>query len=74
METQTSARSDTTLGDQLPVDVRTPAQDAAGHEFADAVLDAIQALPDDQRTATILFEYDRRRAWLLALPGYMTMG
>lgn len=58
METQTSAQSDTTLGDQLPDKSRTPAQDAASHELADAVRDAIQALPDDQRTATILFEYE----------------
>ena len=58
METQTSAQSDMTLGDQLPDKARTPAQDAAGHELADAVRDAIQALPDDQRTATILFEYE----------------
>ena len=58
METQTSAQSDSTLGDQLPDKTRTPDQDAAGHELADAVRDAIAALPDDQRTATILFEYE----------------
>ena len=58
METQTSAQSDTTLGDQLPDKTRTPAQDAAGHELADAVRDAIQGLPDDQRTATVLYEYE----------------
>lgn len=58
METQTSAQSDTTLGDQLPDKTRTPAQDAASHELADAVRDAIQELPDDQRTATVLYEYE----------------
>ncbi len=58
IETQTSAQSDTTLGDQLPDKSRTPAQDAAGHELADAVRDAIQELPDDQRTATVLYEYE----------------
>ena len=70
METQTSARSDMTLGDQLPDRERTPAQDAAGHELADAVRDAIQALPDDQRTATILFEYeDQSHAEIAAVLG-----
>jgi len=32
-----------------------PSQAAEGHEMADKVLEAIQALPDDQRTATTLF-------------------
>lgn len=58
LETETAAQSDTTLGEQLPDKARAPAQDAAGHELTDAVRDAIQALPDDQRTATILFEYE----------------
>ena len=58
LETHTSAQSVTTLGDQLPGKTRTPAQDAAGRELADAVRDAIQQLPDDQRTATLLYEYE----------------
>lgn len=70
METQTSAQSDSTLGDQLPDKTRTPDQDAAGHELADAVRDAIAALPDDQRTATILFEYeDQSHAEIAAVLG-----
>lgn len=58
MEIQISAQSDTTLGEQLPDKTRTPAQDAAGHELAGAVRDAIQGLPDDQQTATVLYEYE----------------
>lgn len=57
-EVEIPGESDRTLGDQLPDPMRTPAQEAAGHELADAVRDAIQALPDDQRTATILYEYE----------------
>src|SRR6185369_5401752 len=70
METQISAQSDTTLADQLPDKARTPTQDAVGHELADAVRDAVQALPDDQRTATILFEYeDQSHAEIAAVLG-----
>lgn len=58
MEVEVSPESDRTLGDQLPDPARTPAQDAAGRELADAVRDAIRELPDDQRTATILYEYE----------------
>lgn len=57
-EVEISGESDRTLGDQLADPMRTPAQEAAGHELAGAVRDAIQALPDDQRTATILYEYE----------------
>ena len=46
------------FGEQLPDSGPIPSQAAADHELADAVRDAIQALPDDQRTATILFEYE----------------
>ena len=48
------------LGGQLPDSGPIPSQVAAEHELADAVRDAIQALPDDQRTATILFEYEEQ--------------
>jgi len=58
MEVEIADESDRTLGDQLPDPMRTPAQDAAGNELAAAIRDAIQALPDDQRTATILYEYE----------------
>lgn len=58
METELSANSDTTLGEQLPDAKATPAQTAQTDELAGAVRDAIQTLPDDQRTATLLYEYE----------------
>lgn len=58
LEAKASAESERTLGDQIPDSTRPPAEDADGHELAGAVRDAIQALPDDQRTATILYEYE----------------
>jgi len=58
METELSANSDTTLGEQLPDAKATPAQSAQTDELAGAVRDAIQTLPDDQRTATLLYEYE----------------
>lgn len=58
MEAELSANSDTTLGEQLPDAKSTPAQSAQTHELAGAVRDAIQALPADQRTATLLYEYE----------------
>lgn len=58
MEVELSANSDTTLGEQLPDAKATPAQSAQTDELAGAVRDAIQTLPDDQRTATLLYEYE----------------
>lgn len=58
MDVEISDQSERTLGDQIPDGAHTPAQDAAQHELADAVRQAIEALPDDQRTATILYEYE----------------
>ncbi len=58
MEVELSANSDTTLGEQLPDAKATPAQSAQTDELAVAVRDAIQTLPDDQRTATLLYEYE----------------
>ena len=48
----------------------SPAQDATNKELAAAVCDAIQSLPDDQRTVTILFEYeDQSHADIAAVLG-----
>jgi RNA polymerase sigma factor (sigma-70 family) len=58
LETETSSHQGMTLGDQLPDKAATPAQDATKRELSEAVRNAIQSLPDDQRTATILFEYE----------------
>ena len=58
LDTEISPESDATLGDQIPGEQNSPAQDAANRELAAAVRDAIQELPGDQRTATILFEYE----------------
>jgi RNA polymerase sigma-70 factor (ECF subfamily) len=70
METELSANSDATLGEQLPDAKATPAQSAQTDELAGAVRDAIQELPDDQRTATILFEYeDQSHAEIAAVLG-----
>ena len=54
LDTAISPESDATLGDLLPCDAISPAQNATRRELAAAVRDAIQSLPDDQRTATIL--------------------
>lgn len=40
-----------------PSPLRGPDADAAGRETAEAVASAIQALPEDQRTAVVLSEY-----------------
>lgn len=58
MDAEISDQSERTLADQLPDGASTPAQDAVQQELAQAVREAIQALPDDQRTATILYEYE----------------
>ena len=69
-DTEISPESDATLGDQLPADATSPAQDATRRELAAAVRDAIPSLPGDQRTATILFEYeDRSQAEIAAVLG-----
>lgn len=52
-----SADGEETLGDQLPGVGVGPAQEAGDREIANAVRDAIRELPEDQRTATLLFEY-----------------
>ena len=65
-----SPDGDTTLGEQLPSDAATPAASADEMERAAAVRDAIAALPDEQRTATILFEYeDQSHAEIAAVLG-----
>ena len=70
LETAVSPESGATLGDQLPASTASPAQDATDRELAAAVRDAIQSLPDDQRTATILFEYeDQSQADIAAVLG-----
>ena len=70
LDTEISPENDATLGDQLPADAASPAQDATRKELAAAVRDAIQSLPDDQRTATILFEYeDQSHADIAAVLG-----
>lgn len=70
LDTHLSPEGDATLGDQLPADMASPAQAATGRELAAAVRDAIQSLPDDQRTATILFEYeDQSQADIAAVLG-----
>ena len=58
LDAEISPDGDATLGDQLPADGGTPADSAGEKERAAAVRAAIAALPDDQRTATILFEYE----------------
>lgn len=58
MEVELSANSDATLGDQIADAKATPAQIAQSDELAGAVRDAIQTLPDDQRAATLLYEYE----------------
>lgn len=58
METEVAADSASTLGEQLHDPSATPAQATQTDELAGAVRDAIQALPDDQRTATLLYEYE----------------
>ena len=70
LDAEISQESDATLGDQIPADAASPAQDATNKELAAAVRDAIQSLPDDQRTATILFEYeDQSHADIAAVLG-----
>jgi DNA-directed RNA polymerase specialized sigma24 family protein len=39
-------------------DTEREAQSAQSEELAGAVHDALQPLPDDQRTATLLYEYE----------------
>jgi RNA polymerase sigma-70 factor (ECF subfamily) len=58
METALAANSEKTLGDQLADGRATPVQTAQKNELAAAVRDAIQSLPGDQRTATLLYEYE----------------
>jgi len=58
METVFSNKSGATLGEQIPDANATPSQLAQADELADAVRDAIQTLPDEQRIATLLYEYD----------------
>jgi RNA polymerase sigma-70 factor (ECF subfamily) len=58
METALAVNSEKTLGDQLADDRATPVQTAQKNELAAAVRDAIQSLPADQRTATLLHEYE----------------
>lgn len=58
MEVELSADSDATLSEQLPDEKATPAQSAQSDELAGAMRDATQTLPDDQRTATLLSEYE----------------
>ena len=58
METELSANSDATLGAQISDPGATPAESAQTDELTRAVRDAIQTLPDDQRTATLLYEYE----------------
>lgn len=70
METTLAANSEATLGAQIPDAKATPAQSAQTDELAGAVRDAIQELPDDQRTATLLFEYeDQSHAEIAAVLG-----
>lgn len=70
LEAELSPDGDATLGEQLPDDGATPAASADERECAAAVRDAIAALPDDQRTATILFEYeDQSHAEIAAVLG-----
>lgn len=52
------ASAPSTLGDSLPDGHGDPAGHARDHELSDAVRAAIQSLPEDQRAATLLFEYD----------------
>ena len=54
LDAEISPDGDATLGEQLPDDGATPAASADEMERAAAVRDAIAALPDEQRTATIL--------------------
>lgn len=45
------------LGDVLPAQTRTPGELAASSDAARVVREAIEHLPEDQRTALVLFEY-----------------
>lgn len=58
MDAITSPESDRTLGDELSAEGGDPAQEAAQAELSAAVREAVQALPDEQRSATILYEYE----------------
>lgn len=58
LEAPSQPETDFTLADHMPATGRTPAEDAAADELAHAIRNAIQSLPEDQRTATILFEYE----------------
>jgi RNA polymerase sigma-70 factor (ECF subfamily) len=58
IETAPFSNSDAKLSDQLPAGNATPSEMAQTAELASAVRDAILALPEDQRTATVLHEYE----------------
>lgn len=70
LDAELSGESDATLGEQIPVVGATPADCAEEAERAAAVRAAIAELPDDQRAATILFEYeDQSHAEIAAVLG-----
>jgi RNA polymerase sigma factor (sigma-70 family) len=70
LDAELSPGSDATFGEQLPAAGATPADCADEAERAAAVREAIAALPDEQRTATILFEYeDQSHAEIAAILG-----
>jgi RNA polymerase sigma-70 factor (ECF subfamily) len=60
LETPTSEDGAGTLEDQLADRRKTPAEEAVRDELVDAVRSAIEELPEDQRLATILFEYEEQ--------------
>lgn len=49
--------SPTALAEVLPANTETPADAAISHDRARQVREAIDALPEEQRTAVLLFEY-----------------
>ncbi len=70
LDAELSPDGDATLGEQLPADGATPADAAVAVERTAAVREAIAALPDEQRAATILFEYeDQSHADIAAVLG-----
>jgi RNA polymerase sigma-70 factor (ECF subfamily) len=70
LDAELSPDTESTLGQQLPSGAFSPAQSATRNELVAAVRDAIQELPGDQRTATILFEYeDTAQAEIAAVLG-----
>jgi len=58
LDANVAPEGDATLADRLASETKSPAQDADTHELSLAVRAAIQSLPEDQRTATLLFEYE----------------